>query len=190
MTIEFNEVLKALGIDSAPPLLEQIFNSPDFEKESDCYLRRDFLESISNKYDILGHWQEEALGKAEKICENKMFRIYFNLCVKYLDVIGEDFEAALNLNMPVEKDCKDASDVFPLFVLFHEFSKAEKRYRALGLDEEKLDCIFYKNYMDIVGGKPKKIDRAAFKRYIEEFMPNLVEGETKEQILKYYKEKF
>jgi hypothetical protein len=138
MTIEFNEVLKALGIDSAPPLLEQIFNSPDFEKESDCYLRRDFLESISNKYDILGHWQEEALGKAEKICENIMFRIYFNLCVKYLDVIGEDFEAALKLNMPVEKDCKDASDVFPLFVLFHEFSKAEKRYRALGLDEEKI----------------------------------------------------
>jgi len=61
---------------------------------------------------------------------------------------------------------------------------------GLGLDEEKLDCIFYKNYMDIVGGKPKKIDRAAFKRYIEEFMPNLVEGDTKEQILKYYKEKF
>ena len=138
MAIEFNDVLEYLGIDSAPPLMKEIFNYPDFEKESDCYLRRDRLSSISNKYDLLGHWQEEALRKAEKICENKMLRIYFNLCVKYLDVIGEDFDAALQIEMPKESGCMDATDVFPLFVLFHEFSKAERRYKALGLDDKKI----------------------------------------------------
>ena len=37
---------------------------------------------------------------------------------------------------------------------------------------------------------PKEINREALGKYIEEFIPNLVDGETKDEIIKYYKENF
>ena len=42
--------------------------------------------------------------------------------------------------------------------------------------------------MDIVGGKaPKPINKEALGKYIEAFIPNLAQDETKDEIIKYYK---
>jgi hypothetical protein len=60
----------------------------------------------------------------------------------------------------------------------------------MGLDEEKLDAVLSGNFLNIVGGEPKPINREALAKYIEEFIPNLVDGETKDEIIKYYKANF
>ncbi len=77
-------------------------------------------------------------------------------------------------------------DVYTAF----EYYDSTCTLHGLGLDDEKLDAVLAGNYLRIVGSKPKKINREALGKYIEKFIPNLVDGETKDEIIKYYKEDF
>ncbi len=78
-------------------------------------------------------------------------------------------------------------DVYSAF----DYYDNECTLHGMGLDEEKLQAVLAGNYLDIVGHKaPKAINRKALGKYIEGFIPNLVDGETKDEIIKYYKENF
>ncbi|MGN1059641.1 MAG: amidohydrolase family protein [Clostridia bacterium] len=75
--------------------------------------------------------------------------------------------------------------------VFHAFAYFDMDYtlRGFGLEEDKLDCILHQNFIDLMGSKPRKIDKAALKAHIERRMPLIPEGRTKEMILQYCRER-
>ncbi len=117
------------------------------------------------------------------------FKSFFE---KYYDRIlfGTD---ANNLNNFDTVTKNLVSDVYRFYATSDEY-EAFSYYdstctlRGLGLSEEKCDAISYKNFSDMAGEKPKKIDRVLLKRYIEKFLPYMPENDTKNSIITYYKE--
>ncbi len=60
---------------------------------------------------------------------------------------------------------------------------------GLGLEKDKLECILHKNFTDIFGNRPKKIDKTALAAYIKRQLPHISAGRTKTEIVAYMNEK-
>lgn len=61
------------------------------------------------------------------------------------------------------------------------------RTRGIGLEQEHLDRIFWKNHREIVGQKPREIDRAALKKYIQRYLPLMPDSKNKHLTEIYYR---
>lgn len=68
-----------------------------------------------------------------------------------------------------------------------EFKGITHKIKGLGLSKDEIYKISCGNFLDLLGDKPKPINKPALKRYIEKMMPRLPEGRTKEVIKDYYK---
>lgn len=116
----------------------------------------------------------------------EIFEKYYNRFMFGTDVnSGVDFYIRERLVKDVVKFFTTDEE----FLAF-EFYGDEYAYhlRGFGLDQEKCDYIFAKSFEEFIGGEPKKLDKAAFKSYIERHAKHLVEGDTKDMILKYARE--
>ena len=59
--------------------------------------------------------------------------------------------------------------------------------RGIKLEDKYLDNILYKNHERTVGKEPKKINRAALKKYIEKYLPLLPDSRNKQLTEEYYR---
>ena len=83
---------------------------------------------------------------------------------------------------------QSAQDVLRFLQTEDEFENSNKGLtRGVGLEQEHLENILYKNHERIVGKKPREINRAALKKYIERYLPLIPASKNTQRTEEYYR---
>ena len=95
-------------------------------------------------------------------------------------------------DMTLARDIEHLSTSAQLVVKFLETDdKFEVRggyfTRGIKLEDEYLDNILYKNHERILGEKPREINRAALKKYIQKYLPLIPDSRNRQLTEEYYR---
>lgn len=129
-------ILNELGIERIPELIEEIYNSPDFDPKSTAFLDPDYMRKISRKYDYFGEYEEKAVANAQKIKDDEALLAMLNLCVEYLRRVDGDFDKVVEFPKPKRAMDADALGMFVAVLYLTQIEASEERYLKRGLDPD------------------------------------------------------
>lgn len=67
--------------------------------------------------------------------------------------------------------------------------RVNHRARGIKLEQEYLENVLYKNHENMVGAKPREINKTALKKYIERYLPLMPDSQNKHLTEEYYRKR-
>lgn len=135
--MKLENILNELGIEVLPDQAVEIFNSEDFDAKSTKWIDKDYMLSVSRKYNYFGIYESQAIENAGKIKNDEALLAMLNLTVEYINSIDGCYEKVNEIPMPQKAKDKDALAIFSAVMLMTQIEPSEQRYLKMGFTPEE-----------------------------------------------------
>ncbi|MBQ6908350.1 MAG: hypothetical protein IJQ28_08225, partial [Clostridia bacterium] len=119
---------------------------------------------------------------------NANYEFYKNFFEKYAERIVFGTDVSFTVSDPkysMEHYSKLNREIYDAFTTDREVSIYTAKCKGLNLSDEALDKFLYGNFIKVHTSKPKQINKAALKKYIEKYRHLIKDSAIKGEILRY-----
>ncbi len=151
--MELSQIAHALGIETYPPALEELYAAGEFPDPCD----RCLLEELETRYGIFGKYYAIVLQALETLPQDPNRYAWAQVVSTY--IATAPVELASKVPMPAT-DGTPAGDLLPMLILLTQIPRSEEAYRSRGFSGQQLLTVMT-SYGRIIALVEKSLGRPA-----------------------------